>query len=60
MVKAILPKYGADGDFGGEMIAALKKLKLPASISLSTYNVLVSGQAATDNNTAEQLYQSFH
>src|SRR5687768_16758134 len=29
--KSILPKYGADGDFGSEMEAALEKLKLPTT-----------------------------
>ena len=31
--KSILPKYGADGDFGTETLSALKKLGLPSSIA---------------------------
>src|SRR6186713_700665 len=38
--KSILPKYGADGDFGSETAAALRKAKLPSAIDESTYNVL--------------------
>ncbi|MBI4929289.1 MAG: hypothetical protein HY841_00885 [Bacteroidetes bacterium] len=45
--KGILPRYGADGDFGSEMVAALKKLGLPETIDESTYNVIA--QAGTIN-----------
>jgi hypothetical protein len=31
--KQILPRYGADGDFGSEMAAALKKLKFPQQLN---------------------------
>ncbi len=55
---SILPKYGADGDFGTEMAAALRKLKIPATITESTYNVLVEGQKSTDDNTATALYNA--
>lgn len=41
--KSILPKYGADGDFGTETANALKKAGLPAAIDESTYNVLLQG-----------------
>jgi hypothetical protein len=41
--KSILPKYGADGDFGTETVNALKKVGLPVSVSQSTFNVLVQG-----------------
>lgn len=54
----ILPRYGADGDFGVEMAAALKKLKLPATINESTYNVLVEGQKSSTSNTATDLYNA--
>lgn len=54
----ILPKYGADGDFGSEMAAALRKLKIPATINESTYNVLVEGQKSTNDNTATSLYNA--
>ena len=45
--KAILPRYGADGDFGNEMLAALKKLNLPDTIDESTYNVIVQSSSSS-------------
>lgn len=54
--KQILPRYGADGDFGSEMVVALKKLKIPASIDESTYNVLVQGHTETKVSMAQQVY----
>ena len=56
--KSILPKYGADGDFGSEMIAALKKLNLADSIDESTYNVLTSGNAIDAKDVAMRLYKA--
>jgi|APLak6261664640_1056046.scaffolds.fasta_scaffold00082_35 hypothetical protein len=53
--KSILPKYGADGDFGSEMEAALEKLKLPTTISESAYNVYVKGAAPDSDDLAEKL-----
>lgn len=41
--KGALPRYGADGSFGSEMVAALKKYGLPDAITESTYNVIVKG-----------------
>lgn len=41
--KFVLPRYGADGDFGSETAAAIKKLGLPDSIDEKTYNTLVKG-----------------
>lgn len=55
---AIMPRYGADGQFGSEMAAALKKLKLPATIDQTTYNVLVQGHVADKSMTAQKLYQA--
>ncbi|MFN8291021.1 MAG: hypothetical protein U0U70_12260 [Chitinophagaceae bacterium] len=57
--KQILPRYGADGDFGSEMSAALKKLKLPATIEQSTYNVLMQGQKVNSDNGSSSLAQQF-
>jgi hypothetical protein len=54
--KQILPHYGADGDFGSEMTVALKKLKIPASIDESTYNVLVQGHKETKTSSAQEIY----
>ncbi|MBX3164684.1 MAG: peptidoglycan-binding protein [Bacteroidetes bacterium] len=54
--KDSLPKYGADGDFGSETVAALKKAGLPESIDESTFNVLTKGSSPDPVQTAEQLY----
>jgi len=56
--KQILPHYGADGDFGSEMAVALKKLKIPASIDESTYNVLVQGRKETKVSAAKEVYSA--
>lgn len=50
--KAILPKYGADGDFGTETVNALKKLKMPETISETYYNVLTQGMVNNTGNAA--------
>ena len=55
--RSIMPRYGADGFYGAEMAAALKKLKLPAAIDESTYNVLV-GHAVNKKTTAQKLYEA--
>lgn len=54
--KSILPKYGADSDFGSELVNALKKAGLPDSIDETTYNVLVKGSSPDPSATATQLY----
>jgi len=56
--KSILPRYGADGDFGTETVSALKKLGLSTVISQSTYNVLVQGTTVDNSQLAEKLYQA--
>lgn len=56
--KTILPKYGADGDFGSEMEAALKKLGLPAEISVSAYNLIIKGAAPDANSLAKNLHKA--
>jgi len=52
---AILPKYGADGDFGTETAAALKKAGLPATIDESTYYVIVQGSTGDKSALAGKL-----
>ena len=52
---AILPKYGADGDFGTETAAALKKIGLPAIIEESTYYVIVQGSTGDKSTLAGKL-----
>lgn len=56
--KSILPKYGADGGFGSETAAALKKAGLPASIDESTYNVLVQAGQVDGALIGEALYNA--
>jgi len=46
--KSILPKYGADGDFGNETKAALLKASLPTSIDKSTFDSLFTSAASLD------------
>lgn len=57
--KKILPRFGADGQFGSEMAAALKKLKLPATIDQTTFNILVKqkdgGNSGGSGSIAGQL-----
>jgi len=40
---SILPKYGADSDFGDEVAAALQKEGLPPTIDASTFNTITGG-----------------
>jgi hypothetical protein len=47
---SILPRYGADGDFGNEVAAALKKEGLPSTVDESTYNSIVGGSGNNSNN----------
>lgn len=56
--KSILPRYGADGDFGTETVNALKKLGLPTVISQSTYNVMVQGSTVDKSQIAQKLYKA--
>lgn len=61
---SILPKYGADGDFGSETLNALKKKGYPTIISESTFNVLVQGggsgggSKASASSLAQKLYDA--
>jgi hypothetical protein len=48
----VLPKYGADGDFGSETVAALVKAGLPATIDESTYYVIIQGNTSGVDNSA--------
>ena len=54
--KSILPKYGADGDFGSETVNALKKLNLPASIDQSTFNVITAVTKIDVSLVGKELY----
>lgn len=56
--KSILPKYGADGDFGSEMVAALQSKGLSTEISESAYNLLVKGVAPDYDSLAEKLHDA--
>ena len=56
--KSALPKYGADGDFGSEMVAALKKLGLPVTITESTLNVIAQGTTVNPTTIGKDLYKA--
>jgi hypothetical protein len=56
--KSILPKYGADGDFGSETVNALKKAGLPATINESAFNVLTQGMKADGSSIGKDLYNA--
>lgn len=47
---SILPKYGADGDFGSETVTAATKAGLPATIDESTYYVFIQGNNSADKS----------
>jgi hypothetical protein len=58
---SILPKYGADGDFGSETLAALKKKGFPVIVTESVFNVITQGGdggGSGDMNLAEQLHKA--
>ena len=54
--KSILPKYGADGDFGTETANALKKAELPATINESTFNVITQATKIDAASLGKDLY----
>lgn len=56
--KQTLPKYGADGDFGSEMVAALRKLGLPSTITESTLNVIAQGTVVNPSTLGKDLYNA--
>jgi hypothetical protein len=56
--KAILPKYGADSDFGSETANALKQAGLPSTINESTFNVLTQGIKPDNSNLGNDLYNA--
>ena len=56
--KTILPKYGADGDFGSEMVTALAKLNLGTSVSETTYNLYVKGTSPDHSSIAKDLFNA--
>jgi hypothetical protein len=56
--KSILPKYGADSDFGSEVASALKKLGLPSSIDESTFNVITAITKVDIVAVAKELYNA--
>lgn len=54
--KSVLPKYGADGDFGKETEDALKAKQLPASIDESTFNVITRQSSTAPDKLATEIY----
>lgn len=53
--KSILPKYGADGDFGTETVNALKKLKYSTSVTESLYHVIVGTKGSGNSHGSASL-----
>ncbi len=56
--KTILPKYGADGDFGTETANALKKAGLPATINESIFNVVTQPVKVDKTAIGKDLYNA--
>jgi len=56
--KNIMPRYGADGDFGSETVNALKKAGLPATINENVFNVLTKGTKVEPYSIGEDLYKA--
>jgi len=56
--KTILPRYGADGDFGTETLNALKKIGLPTTVTESTFNVLVQETKIDPSALGKDLYNA--
>lgn len=56
--KTVLPKFGADGDFGSEVANALKKLGLPTNITESTLNVIAQSTSANGESLGKDLYNA--
>jgi hypothetical protein len=54
----ILPKYGADGDFGSEMQNALQSKGLPVTIDENAFNALTAGITVDLNAVASSLIKS--
>lgn len=54
----LLPKYGADGDFGSEVANALKKLNLPSAITESTFHVLTQTASVNAASIGKDLYKA--
>jgi len=56
--KSILPRYGADGDYGSETESALKKVGYPTTIDQSTFNVIIQIVKVDAAALGKQLYDA--
>jgi len=56
--KTTLPKHGADGDFGSELLNALQKLGLPTTVTESTLNVIAQGTTTNPAAIGKDLYKA--
>ncbi len=56
--KSILAKYGADGQFGSELLNALKKAGIPATVNESTFNVLTQSIKVDKSTLGTELYKA--
>ncbi|TCZ68351.1 peptidoglycan-binding domain-containing protein [Flaviaesturariibacter aridisoli] len=55
----VLPRFGADGDFGTELVSALRRQGLPTVVTESTFNVLTQGSRPSDNlPSGKELYEA--
>jgi hypothetical protein len=52
----ILPKHGADGDFGTETVKALQRLALPTTITESIFNVIVGDTKTESTFLGKELF----
>lgn len=55
---SILPKYGADGDFGSELENALSKNGWPTVIDENAFNVLAKSSSVDASSVAQSLYKA--
>lgn len=56
--KSLLPKYGADGDFGTELQTALQSKGLPLTVDESTFNALVKTRSFDAGTLAKAIYSA--
>lgn len=56
--KSILPKYGADGDFGSETETALQKDGSPTIIEESRFNLIIARAADILKTLGQELYNA--
>lgn len=53
--RSILPRFGADGDFGDETVKALESKGLPTIIDQNQFNIIVNGSGINPTLVARKL-----